>query len=376
MLDAGIHPDGDFRPHDDGDIGPAEQSLWRMAKRFEADASLAFCVLTGDQIYVDATAGLFDANTLLDGLTVAYTGLTASRGMARLRLYARAQHPPEVVTLMDDHEVADNWEPLPASFGIPPDAKQQLIKTAKKRYLEYQRSNWPPPAHITGHPLFESRTLSGFEFFLADTRTERAGRWVGNWDIAEIMGPAQALALKQWIKTIANLDTPSFIVSPSILLPRLLCTQDRPPMALHADSWCGYPKSLYNVLASAYCANARRLVFLSGDEHLSCLARIEVSCSEEPGRVVTLHSIHSSALYAPFPFANAIEQDFAGSDKIEFTHTCDDGAERHFRCVVSTYFSAVGDGFALIRMSKESGEWCGNVKFDGQKGPTEELRFA
>ena len=55
------------------------------------------------------------------------------------------------------------------------------------------------------------------------------------------------------------------------------------------------------------------VVFLSGDEHLSCVACASVY--SESGKGALIHSVHSSALYAPFPFANSVEADLAAAER-------------------------------------------------------------
>ena len=91
------------------------------------------------------------------------------------------------------------------------------------------------------------------------------------------------------------------------------------PPALRSDAWDGYPASLHRLLAGVYERGTNDVVFLSGNEHLSNVARIQISKLDDPG-VVLAHSVHSSALYAPYPFANAIEEDFAGTEEFEFSN--------------------------------------------------------
>jgi hypothetical protein len=176
--------------------------------------------------------------------------------------------------------------------------------------------------------------------------------------------------LCEWIRTQGPTDQPSFVVTSSILLPRYLSmqkctvTSDCLGMALQTDSWAGYPKSLHDVLAWVYDADAQRMVFLSGDEHVSLLTTIAIECRDLPGKVVTVHSIHSSALYAPYTFANSSEEDFASPDYFEFDH-----GKRRFVCRVETFFPRRGDGFAIVRPYRtEASSWRLDVEFDGADG--------
>ena len=152
---------------------------------------------------------------------------------------------------------------------------------------------WPGTPHGKTDPLWAERTLHGFDFFFADTRTERDGRCIGN------MLPQDHEAKIRRHSVCSNGSGrattnggPGFVVSPSILLPRRLSVRDQAAVALHIDgrstvrdqaavalhidSWCGYPASLYQVLAKLCEQDARRVVFLSGDEHVSCVATFEI----------------------------------------------------------------------------------------------------
>jgi hypothetical protein len=360
MLDAGVR--SQHQALADQDLGPAEISLWRLAGRLQRDGSHSFTVLAGDQVYVDATAGLFDSRVLHDKFSFAYDSMFKNRGLQRLLRFGGA----DLLPMLDDHEVDDNWEPLPRPPAMPIDAKEKLLPTGRNLYLERQRSMWPFAAD-TGR-LYQAATLHGAHFFFADARTERDGRSVANYAKARIMSDDQLTTLKQWIKKRASEDTPAFIVSASILLPRLLSLVGRPAMAMYADSWPGYPRSLYEILVSCFDCRAHRIVFLSGDEHLSCLATITLTCLGPLGHAVKFHSIHSSGLYSPFPFANSTQDDFKNPDTFEFDH--DDGANlRHFRCSVSTFFPGSGDGFALIAAKQSERGWTLDVEFSGESEP-------
>jgi len=101
---------------------------------------------------------------------------------------------------------------------------------------------------------------------------------------------------------------------------------------------------------------------------VSLLATITIECVDSPGKVVTIHSIHSSALYAPYSFANSSEEDFASPDDFEFDHGA--GASmRRFVCRVQTFFPHSGDGFTIIRPYRTgASSWRLDVEFDGADG--------
>ncbi len=132
--------------------------------------------------------------------------------------------------------------------------------------------------------------------------------------------------------------------------------------SLRSDGWDGYPASLHRLLAGVFKRGANDVVFLSGNEHLSSVTTIEISKLDDPKSVVVAHSVHSSGLYTPFPFANAIEEDFAGTEEFEFSH---EGTS--YRCGVTTWFAPPGDGFAVLSISAVESAWTVSVRFDREK---------
>ena len=368
MLDATVRVR--TRALDDRYIGPAERSLWRLGERLESDPSIRFTVLTGDQVYVDRTAGLFDPSKLLERLSFAYGAFLLNAGLQRVLRVAGA----EIFPMLDDHEVADNWEPRPRGYGH--DELQDAMAEGRRLYVTRQRSMWPKAVRdtVSDKRLWLAAQLHGHPFFFADSRSKRQGRTIGNLAYASILRKPQSAELHKWIRTQGPDSPPGFVVSASILLPRYLSMRGRPRsrnplgLALQTDSWAGYPRSLHKLLACVYDANAQHVVFLSGDEHLSCIATITIECMSEARKVV-VHSIHSSALYAPYTFANASIDDFAADETFEFIdeqkHA---GRTRKFRCHVKTFFPDSGDGFAILRPYQSvQGAWHLDVEFDGAR---------
>jgi phosphodiesterase/alkaline phosphatase D-like protein len=155
-------------------------------------------------------------------------------------------------------------------------------------------------------------------------------------------------------------DVPKIIASPAILLPRhsRALQPGQVAGALQSDSWDGYPRSLYSVLA--YIVNKRipNVVFVSGDEHLACVARIEVALGDSDP--IVIHSVHSSPLFAPFPFANSKREDLVATEAFKFP-AANTGP---FHCTVDTKFGAPGDGFSVLRFYRHEGAWMMECDFD------------
>lgn len=364
LVDASIgRPDGGVVRDDD--IGPAGRSAWRLARLFEQPGRPhpELAILAGDQVYVDATAGLFDVSmTDADRFDEAYRAMDANPGLVALRNRGVTVWP-----VMDDHEIEDNWSPRsPSGMTL---AERRALAKAKSFFLARQRHE-TVPSDPAAQPLYRALSLRGFDFFLADTRTERRGRNRVNWRTATIFGDAQRTALADWVAAHGAgaggaPACPAFVVSPSMLLPRQLALQGRPPMALHADEWCGYPASLHEMLARVYESGGSNLVFLSGDEHLSCVATIALRRRDCPQRTVFAYSVHSSALYAPYPFANAAEADFAAQETFDFDDPCARSGAACYECTVQAWFPRTGDGFALLRPRCDAAPWRLELEFDG-----------
>lgn len=354
------------------DVGPAGRSLFRLAQRFEADASLALTLLCGNQVCVDLSAGLFDPGHLASPFEFAYQRLAENLGLQRL-----LRCGSEVVALIDDHEIAAHWEPRPVGSARQEANRAQLERDALRWYLERQRRLWPPGPD-SPRRLWSARELGGHAFFFADTRTERECRQVGNVGRARLISPAQNDALMAWIAAHAGDRRPAFLVSSAMLLPRPILAQNGPAMALHVDAWSGWPASQQALLAHVWDCAAGALVFLTGGDHPAHVARVSLRCDADPGREVIVHAVHSSPLYAPYPFAHAAEADFAAEETFCFDRVGTDGSLHRFTCAVSTWFARTGDGFAVLRPCSEGAEDGQlDIEFAGDRGSaTRTLRRA
>jgi phosphodiesterase/alkaline phosphatase D-like protein len=303
---------------------------------------------------------LFDPSTRFDRFVLPYESLYRSRAvrdvLRRLPAYM----------LLDDHEIDDNWEP---AAGADP-RKDPHLQEGRRAYLDFQRRATPPRAAAGDHagdddPLWFSFARGGFHFFMADTRTEREARGAATIERARIMSEAQFGKLLGWLDAQDRL-MPKFIATPSILLPRHLraIQNGHPASALRSDGWDGYPRSLQRLLAHIADKQIRNVIFLSGDEHLSCVARATVT-SLQTGRSVSVYSIHSSALHAPYPFANSIPEDLVEKETFSFAPA---GTGHGYRCAVSVERFIPGDGFAVLRVYREGGAWRFDCEFDRAGG--------
>ncbi|RZL97862.1 MAG: hypothetical protein EOP73_23740, partial [Variovorax sp.] len=364
----------DARPF--GPPGPADASMLRLGerlRRFGDPGRPSLLVLAGDQVYVDETAGLFDpragaapdaaADGVVDDdwLRVPYQNWLGSVGAQSVLGLVPSR------MMLDDHEIDDNWAHLAPRVAPQDDALNEGLRRAGLAAYGHWQRDRPQP-----HP-WHCYAQRGVRFFMADTRTERQGR-KARFDPLDpstgprIMGVAQEGALLAWLRQPR--DRPAFVVSPSMLLPRRRASARSVRGALHSDAWDGYPRSLHALLAAIWRDGRSDLVFLSGDEHLSSVTRITLTDLART-RAVTLHSIHSSGLYAPYPFANSVPEEFAAPDEWEFRDP--DEPDTHFVCRVEVLCWVPGDGFAVLELAEAApGRWDLRVGFDragGQGAP-------
>jgi len=334
----------------------AYASYRRVLARIRGEPGIQprFVVLTGDQVYVDPTAGLYDPSSA-DG-----------RYSRPYEVWLRQDPVRDVLRrvpsfmLLDDHEIEDNWEPLP---GETPQQKinAKSVASGVEAYKQYQRaivaSDYPGSIG-TGQSFTFS--FDGFPFFMLDTRSKRAPRTMGALANATLFDPGTLDALRKWLSEQPPTE-PKFIVSPAMLLPRHRRAVQGVRQgeglhhlnlsALHSDGWDGYPRSLSEVLGYIAANDIQHVVFLSGDEHRGCVAHVELFDATGASRA-RLHSLHSTAAYAPFPFANSTPTDFVLSETIPF-----DYEHKRYRCVVNAALVESGDGALLLRPRKDHGAW-------------------
>lgn len=314
--------------------------------RVEQDIVPAFMVLTGDQVYVDATAGLFDPSQRDDRYERPYEAWLRNRSVRGVLRQLPAY------MLLDDHEIDDNWEPLVGAREQGRTARNRAnaekLELGVRSYARYQRGISAKLPVAFGH--------NGLSFFMLDTRTGRCHRRVGNLETASLCKEDALVMLEQWLIDTANQGQPRFVVSPAMILPRHRRAVRRGELssALNSDGWDGYPATLYRVLALIADHGFRDVVFLSGDEHLACVATADISARRPDGSTSSgrLHSIHTAALYAPFPFANSRPDDFVAEETFAFPTNA--GA---YECRVRAEFPDAEHGFTFLRARMHDEGW-------------------
>lgn len=325
--------------------GPADASLARLlafTRHHPAGAEVSLLLLAGDQIYADASGGVADAANSVDRYAMPYRALKAGLVRHLPPTLERIVHAP------DDHEIADNWEPV-----LKPDGGWEQGPWAQEAMAAAWAARWEPGERDGVHEHFWHHfDWRGASFFIGDSRTEREPRPLARLMGAQMIGAAQRAAFTQWLARSTAAGRPRFVLTGSMLLPRRLATAEHAASALHSDAWDGYPATLHWLLGELWRQRACNVVFLSGDEHRSGLVSASITRADgaEPERAVQLHSIHSSALYAPWPFAVSKAESFAAPECFVFAGP--GGVE--LSCSVGAWVDHPGDGFALLRRQDDA----------------------
>lgn len=318
-----------------------------------------YLLIAGDGVYVDPTAGLFEPKSQNEIFSVAYEAQARSDEWQALLIKMYGTY-----FAIDDHELIDNWEPS-ANTEVSQELKDRLALGRewflRRRYGEAD----------TGQVLWGAYKLGEIPLFVMDTRTERSLRTPDNHRTATMISDTQMSALKQWLMSIENKpdfhSVPKVILSPAMILPRTLRTaelthdvsdlnssgeSEKTIVAMASDSWDGYPQTTGELLGFIAENSIHNVIFLSGDEHISCIAQAEVSTRKQTSPI-TIHSIHASPLYGPYPFANAKISDFAEREAFCQPYLDDSGCASSVNVNVSMNTALAGDSFGLLHIKKD-----------------------
>lgn len=312
---------------------PAQASYQRLADLLENDRARRpdLLLLVGDQIYADATAGLLDPIRLDDRYRVQYEELLRIEPLHRIM---RSGIP--ISWMLDDHEIADNWEPYVQG------AQGSKFRKGVAAFWNYQRH--APQKDET----WLTAQGAGWSLFMADTRTHREYRSEATLDDALILGKKQSRKLEDWLQQV-DAGSLKLISTSSMLLPRLIEHAEEP---LYLDAWQGYPASLHRLLAFVCDNKISNLCFLSGDAHLGC--DVDIVITDGTGNEVTTRSIHTPALYAPLPFAN--EQPW--NLNLLHDHFSFQGPKGRYTCEVNGHAMLPHrDGSCLLKADRAGTAW-------------------
>ena len=348
----------------------ADASFGRLRDLIDAKGSDApsLLLLAGDQIYADATAGLFDPKDrrarFYDAYREVWTAPNAREVLRQLPTYM----------MLDDHEVCDDWHPQDQcddesernkEWGLDAFVSYQFAHSPRNAGDLCKRAGRPLPAGTLNSPsaYFYSFDAGGFGFFACDTRTGRKDR-------SRIMSDEQFAALTHWLEERQGDgdygDRPKFVLSPSVVVPFLKATQGG-AYAARSDGWDGFPDSLCALFSFIAEKRIQNVVFLCGDPHLSMAS--EISFEGEGISGLRALCIVASPFYAPYPFANAKAGDFVDNGVLPLAP--DVGANMRYK----RKFVVQGDSFTTVGVTPSESGWSVRVRVHGGAGATAETDF-
>lgn len=320
-------------------------------------AAPSLLLLVGDQIYADATAGLFDPKSrrerFYDAYHEAWTAPHAREVLRNLPTYM----------IMDDHEADDDWHP--EEFGpVDGDAArrvpQQMHEWALQAFREHQLAHSPWKTYVPGESKRLDKDLArpgywyrfdaaGFPFFVCDTRSRREGR-------THIMSPELHMVLEDWLLSQQREggSRPKFVVSPSVVVPFLRDASRSPAYSQRSDGWEGFPQSLRRLFSFIAEKGIQNVVFLCGDSHCSMTSRLEIDGASGPLQALC---VVGSPMYAPFPFANASPGDFEPMARVALER----GGELRYRRLRGVE----GNSFTTVGARRSERGWTIGVRVHG-----------
>lgn len=261
----------------------------------------AFMLLMGDQIYLDATAGVVDSSELHAGISLYHRSLArtaAGKPLAAAKVFCRMP----AYMMLDDHEISDNW------CGADDAGNDAVNLTAQERtrmaVSAFTAFQW---AHSPRNPQWRGADIAApaprhywycfnhaeVEVFVLDTRLERTPPLPAKK--AQIISRAQFDALSAWLSKTNDGKRLRLIVSPSQI------ADPAESHALKSDSWAAYPADLERLCD--VLLDQENVAIVCGDLHAHGLFQLE--CHRGSGvPVKRIPVIVASPLYAPYPFAN------------------------------------------------------------------------
>ncbi len=265
-----------------GGASKLQQTQWRGVDHL---------LLLGDQIYADASAGLFDPRVAYEKYRSPYRKAFGSAWARRL-----LAHVPTYFSI-DDHEIDDNWDgskTLPNGDPVNP----WYAKRMAWLYQVHQRQ-WDH-GDIR---LWQHFSSAGFPFFLFDTRMERQLDAPRSSPDA-LLNARQRDEFVDWLRSDAVQQSEVlFFATGSSLTPIAWPVLQEPVLAAQEDGVLAYPGFLAWLVDTLHAlAPGKRVFWYTGDPHFSCTAQLRMQHADAQ---VALTQVCCSGLYSPYAFANA-----------------------------------------------------------------------
>ena len=295
----------------------------------------AFCLMVGDQIYADATAGFVDPQgpheRYYDRTKDAFKTPHLRRLLRTLPVYMTP----------DDHEFTDNW---PNRTQLRP----RQIQVARQIVEKLQFAQTPAYPNPSARQVWSRTTGFSYQFesgpvrfFVLDTRTLRDPCWPKV--TGKILSDEQLTSFKDWLDR-SEAGVLNCLVTGSVLAPGLRKDSDPAGPGL-PDNFQLAPEQRARLLEMLVESKARFLL-ISGDYHVTAAVRISVNGSNLGAAIV------APPFYAPMPYANA------AACAVEPTELIRVGGSKEV-CVSNALLPArtsmagiAGSGFGLITVTR------------------------
>jgi hypothetical protein len=286
----------------------ADRVDWVLQKVLEgwANEPPAFCLLVGDQIYADATAGRFDPVSPFPRFPERHVDAFGTVPMRELLRTVPTYMTP------DDHELINNCPSEQAVLTEPwPDPrptsdfskrKSSVWNVANEAVTMFQLLQSPleVPGRAGVSTEYYTLEYSCVRIFVMDTRRHRKLRTLNN--APHLVTSATMNAFEQWLTQSQSSGKFTILASGSVVLPDLIEGAD-PANPEPADNWRFAQEQQKKVLSLLHQYVAGRYMVLSGDYHVSVGYEIRNKDKDKTEGI----SIVCPPLYSPMPFANTLK---------------------------------------------------------------------
>jgi choline dehydrogenase-like flavoprotein len=291
------------------DSNRIDDSVERFIKNNAAlplEHQAAFCLLLGDQIYADATAGMMDPASPIEKYYERHIKAFTTPWMSKLLSSLPVYMTP------DDHEWTNNfphaspllkeaWPDNGPNSAFTHREQEQAFKIAARSINAFQRLQ--SPAIFQSHYMFDS---SPARFFVMDTRYERnRDKALGQ---SKIVSKRTIRAFRRWLIE-SHPSSLNVLASGSVIFPGLI--NAAAPEKL--DTWQSFPEQRALIVALIRKYSASGFLLLSGDYHVSGHAEIT-----ENDHAIGIALI-APPIYAPLTYANANPEDVIASETLSVT---------------------------------------------------------
>ncbi len=313
-------------------------------------------LLVGDQIYVDGTAGLFDPTSQFDRFVRPYEILFRMNAGARRAAAAAGLHDAGRPRDLRQLGAAGRRRAPRSGDDRGPSLVFQVPATRGARLGRIRREIRAIRSGIQFR-------VNGFPLFMADTRTERDGAHCANGSPrARIMSKTQMGALLRLAPRAsrATCRRSSLACDPApSARPRDPAGRRGERAALRRLGRLSAHRST-QVLACIAEAQIPNVVFVSGDEHLSCVARVELETKRPPAGHRPLGA--QLAVVRAVPVREFGPGGSCGRRRLRRPGAASQAEP--YKCSVRTVFAPPGRRLRVLRFRRDGSGWNMECCFD------------